>query len=224
MASTRQLWRAACARPEALSPTGMAPSGASPGETSAASGIASSGTVPPFWSSDRLASMGVMAPVQSRRAQSPHTACGGGLRAASAAGGGQKVLGVAFALDLNLGRRALDLGEVIGGQLDVGRAQGLLQAGGLRGPRGWDDPRLLREEPRESDLRRGGVLLACNAHQQIHQGLVLLHRLWRKARQNGPEVAFAELGVLVHRAGQEALAERTVGHKANAEFLAGIQD
>jgi uncharacterized protein (DUF1330 family) len=46
MASTRQLWRAACARPEALSPTVVAPSVASPGKTSAASGIASSGTVP----------------------------------------------------------------------------------------------------------------------------------------------------------------------------------
>ena len=38
------------------------------------------------------------------------------------------------------------------------------------------------------------------------------------------EVAFAELGVLVHRAGQEALAERAVGHEADAEFLARLED
>jgi hypothetical protein len=41
----------------------------------------------------------------------------------SEAGGGHELLGVALAFDLDLGRRALDLGEVIDGQLDVGRAE-----------------------------------------------------------------------------------------------------
>src|SRR5271166_4577951 len=37
-------------------------------------------------------------------------------------------------------------------------------------------------------------------------------------------VAFFELGVLAHRAGQEALTERAVGHETDAQFLAGIEN
>ena len=36
-------------------------------------------------------------------------------------------------------------------------------------------------------------------------------------------VGVGELSVLVHRAGQEALAERAVRHEADAQLLAGLQ-
>jgi hypothetical protein len=47
--------------------------------------------------------------------------------AASAADSLHEMLGVALALDMDLGRGALDLGEVISGQLDARRAEVLLQ-------------------------------------------------------------------------------------------------
>jgi hypothetical protein len=37
------------------------------------------------------------------------------------------LLGTALALDLDLGRHALDLGGIIGGQRDIRRGEGLLQ-------------------------------------------------------------------------------------------------
>jgi hypothetical protein len=71
------------------------------------------------------------------------------------------MLGVALALDMDLGRRALDLGGVIGGQLDVRRAEVLLQPMQLCGARNRYDPGLL--QPGERDLRGRRLLLACDA-------------------------------------------------------------
>ena len=46
----------------------------------------------------------------------------------------------------------------------------------------------------------------------------------RKTRQYLPEVALTKLGVLVYRAGEEALTERAVGHETDAQFLARLEN
>jgi len=46
----------------------------------------------------------------------------------SAAGGRHQLLGIALALDMDLSRRALDLGQIIGAQRDIGRAEVFFQA------------------------------------------------------------------------------------------------
>jgi hypothetical protein len=57
--------------------------------------------------------------------------------------------------DLRGGR--VDLAQVFRGKIEVGRADILLQARQLRGPRDRDDPGLLRQQPGERDPggRRG---------------------------------------------------------------------
>jgi hypothetical protein len=77
------------------------------------------------------------------------------------------MLGVALALDVNLGRRALDLCEVVSGQLEISRPQIFFQRMQLGGAGNRHDPRLLREQPGERDLRRRRLLLAGDALEQI---------------------------------------------------------
>jgi hypothetical protein len=69
-----------------------------------------------------------------------------------ATGGGHQMLGVALALDLNLGRGALDFGEVLRCQLDFRRAEVFLQPMQLGGAGDRHDPGLLGEQPSERDL------------------------------------------------------------------------
>ena len=55
--------------------------------------------------------------------------------------------------------------------------------------------------------------------EQIDQGLIRLQSLRREARQGAAEVGAVEGRVLVDLAREEALAQRAVGHEADAEFL-----
>jgi hypothetical protein len=66
----------------------------------------------------------------------------------SAASGGKKVRRIPFPLDRDRSRSALDLCEVIGSQLDVGRAEVLLEPVELGGAGDRHDPRLLRRASR----------------------------------------------------------------------------
>ena len=63
-------------------------------------------------------------------------------------------LGVARALRGDLRCSGLDLPQVVGGELDVGGGDVLLEPVQLRGAGDRDDPRLLGEQPGERDLRR----------------------------------------------------------------------
>jgi hypothetical protein len=80
-------------------------------------------------------------------------------RSRSAAGRCFELLGVARALDRDRGRGAFDLGEVVPRQLDIRRAEVLLEPVELCGTGDRHDPRLLPEEPRDRDLRESRVLL-----------------------------------------------------------------
>ena len=137
----------------------------------------------------------------------------------SSAGRCFEPLGVARALDRDRGRGAFDLGEVVPLKLDIRRAEVLLEPVELCGTGDRHDPRLLPEEPRDRDLRGSRVLLFRDSAEQVDERLIDLHCLRCEARQSAAKVVAGELSVLVHRAGQEALAERAVRHEADAQLL-----
>ena len=122
-------------------------------------------------------------------------------------------------MDGDLGRGLVDLAQVVGRELELRRAEVLLQAVRLGRAGDRDDPGLLGEEPGEGDLRRRRVLLLRDAAQQVDQGLVGLAGLGREARDDLAEVVGREGRGLVDLAGEEALAERAEGHEADAELL-----
>src|SRR5208337_1175358 len=90
--------------------------------------------------------------------------------------------------------------------------------------RNWHDPRLLRKQPSECDLRRCCVLALSDLPEQIHQGLVRLACLRRKAWDSAANVGLVERPVLVNLSGQEAFAKGAEGDEADAEFFEGGND
>jgi hypothetical protein len=72
-------------------------------------------------------------------------------------------LGVAGALHRDGRRRGLDLVQVGGGEFEVGGGEVFLEPGELAGPGDRDDPGLLRQQPRQCDLGRGGLPSPSNA-------------------------------------------------------------
>ena len=67
----------------------------------------------------------------------------------------------------------------------------------LGGARDGNDPRLLRQQPGERDLRRRRALLPANLLEQIDHRSVRLARLRREARQGAAIIVAAEGGGLV---------------------------
>jgi len=111
--------------------------------------------------------------------------------------------------------------EVGGGEFDLKRADVLFQAMELGCAGDWNDPRLLREQPGEGNLRGRGVFSAAQFCEQIDHGLVGLQGFRREAGQGTAEVVAGECGALVDLAGEEAFAEWAVGDEADAEFFEG---
>src|SRR3954469_15914225 len=63
-----------------------------------------------------------------------------------------QVLGVPLTTDLDLGRRAIDVLQVLGGELNLLRPKVLLESIALGRSGNWHNPRLLREQPGERNL------------------------------------------------------------------------
>ena len=128
-------------------------------------------------------------------------------------------LGVALAFHFYFGRCGFDFAQILGGELDVRRTVVFIQARELGGAGDGHDPRLLRQDPGESDLRGRGFFARRDLVQQIHHGLIGLHRVRREARQPASEIGTLEFRGFVHGAGQKSFAQRAVGHEADAEFF-----
>src|SRR5438309_5310969 len=75
-----------------------------------------------------------------------------GLAVGSPTGQLLEVFGIPRPLNGDLRRRAIDVTQIIGRQLDRRRADVLFQARELRGPWDRNDPRLLRQKPRQGEL------------------------------------------------------------------------
>ncbi len=86
-------------------------------------------------------------------------------------------------------------------------------------PGNRSDPRLLREQPGERDLRGSRFLLLRDAAEQVNQRLVRLESLGRKARKSAAEVGAVEFRALFDRSRQESLAQRAIRHETDPEFL-----
>src|SRR5215217_3517978 len=131
-------------------------------------------------------------------------------------------LAVAAALHLDLGRSVFDLGELVGGQLDVNGTDVFLQPVQLSRPGNRHDPRLLGQQPCQSDLAWSSTFALRDAAEKVDDGLIVSQRLRCEPRDRATDVVAAvETGRGVDRACEEAFAERAVGHEADTEFLAG---
>ena len=94
----------------------------------------------------------------------------------------------------------------------------------LRSSGNRDDPWFLSEQPGDRDLRRCGLLLPCNLGEHIHQSLVRFSVLLVETWNDVAKISAIELRILLDRAREETLPQRTEWHKANAEFIKSRQN
>src|SRR5688500_10032489 len=113
--------------------------------------------------------------------------------------------GVASASSAELRSALLDFAEVCGRELQGGAAQVLLQALELGRAGDRNDPPLLREEPRECDLRRRRALSRGDRGEQLDEHAVRLARLALESRERRAEVALVEVRRRVDASGKKAL-------------------
>jgi hypothetical protein len=132
------------------------------------------------------------------------------------------VLGrIAFALDLDSRGCIRDCAQILPRKLDIGGADVLLEPVELGRAGDGNDRGPLGKQPRERNLSRGLALLVANPLQQIHERLVLLHRLRLEARDAFAEIALAQISDFAYCAGQETLAQRAVRDKTNPQLSPG---
>src|SRR5450432_3225915 len=134
-----------------------------------------------------------------------------------------QALRIARPLRFDVGRGSFDLTKIVRSKLDFGGSDVFFEAIQFRGARDGNDPGLLRQQPGQRDLGRGGFLLLGKGAEQIDKCLVGLDRLGRKPRQRTAEVRALKLRSLVNLPRKEPLSQRAVGNQANAQFLEGGQ-
>src|SRR5215217_5702315 len=108
-----------------------------------------------------------------------------------------KVRRIPIPLHCDLRDGVFDIVQIIEPQLDSSRSDVLLQAMQLRGAGDRHDPRLLRQQPGERDLRRGRPLAGRNLTKQIDESLVCLAGLRREPRNDIAKVLAVERRGLV---------------------------
>src|SRR5256885_13588311 len=87
-----------------------------------------------------------------------------------------------------------------------------------------NDPRLLRQQPGESDLCRRRLLRLGDFCQHVHEGLIGFSILRSEAGDDVAEIGFVKLCIFADLASEEALAERAERNEAYPEFLEGRYD
>src|SRR5208283_498854 len=109
--------------------------------------------------------------------------------------------------------------KIVGRQFDCNCSDVLFQARKFCSARDGNDPRLLREQPSESDLSKCRLLPFCDRAQKIDQGLVSFQSLRRKARHDVAEVGLIELRLLVDLSREEPFTKRTEWNESDSEFF-----
>src|SRR6185503_14077593 len=89
----------------------------------------------------------------------------------------------------------------------------------LRGAGNRDNPRFLREYPRERDLRRSGLLARRDAGNDIHQSLIRLPVLRRETRDGVSEISRIERRRVVDFSGEKPFSQWRERHEADPELL-----
>src|SRR2546425_4441460 len=129
------------------------------------------------------------------------------------------MLWVASYVHRDCGGAAIDLGQVVGGWLDRHRAKVLLEPMTLGRPWDRDDPGLLRQQPRERDLRGRRLLPLGEGGQPLDEREIRFPVLGGEARDDVAKVGTVECGRLVDLPCQKALAERAERDEADAKLL-----
>src|SRR3954471_15204943 len=131
---------------------------------------------------------------------------------------------VALALGRPVRERLVEPPQVVVSERDLRRGDVLLEV--LHALRAGDRHDVLasRENPRDGDLARLRIVLAGDLLDHAHELHVLVERLALEARVHAAEVALVEVVGALDRAGQEAAAERRVGHEADAQLARGVED
>ncbi len=109
-------------------------------------------------------------------------------------------------------------------QYDIGGAEVFLQPVQLGRAGDRHDPRLLRQQPGQRDLRRRRAFLRRDSSDGIDQALIGGAGLGRKARHDVAEIVGAEGRVGVDGSGQKPLAERAERHESDAQVFEQEQD
>src|SRR5258705_2046320 len=89
----------------------------------------------------------------------------------------------------------------------------------LRRPRNRHDPGLLRQQPRERDLRRCYLLPLRERRQPVDKRQIRLAILGCEARDDVPEVRTVEGSLFVDLPSEEPFAQRTEGYEPDAQLL-----
>src|SRR6266436_6189995 len=120
----------------------------------------------------------------------------------------QHAFRITITLHCDFRGRTVDFAQVVRCEFDCERAIVLVEARQLGRARDRNNPRLLRKQPRQRDLRRCRLLLFRDSAQQIHQRLIRFAVFWSEARDDGTEIGAIELGIFGDFASEEAPAER----------------
>ena len=110
---------------------------------------------------------------------------------------------VTIALHGNRGQHLAKLANVVSRELDGGGTCVLLHAFELRGARNRHNPRFLRKQPRESNLRWRRPSLCSNGSDSVDQRFVGFAVLRSESRNDISEIVLGERRVLIDLAGQE---------------------
>src|SRR3984893_2802354 len=110
---------------------------------------------------------------------------------------------------------AVDLGR---GRMHVERAEILLEPGNLVGAGDRDNVGSLRQQPGQSELRRGAALVLGDRFKALDEGAVLGEIITHKAGMPAAGVARVEMGEIGNGPGEQAAAERGIGDKSDAEI------
>ena len=116
-------------------------------------------------------------------------------------------------------REPVELAQVLAGQLELERAEVLLEALDALGARAGDHLVAARQHPRQRHLARRGVVARSHRLDLLDQLEVRLQVLALEAREAPRPARVALLQVLdrADLAGEEAAAQRRVGDEAEAE-------
>ncbi len=114
----------------------------------------------------------------------------------------------------------VDLPQIAFGEIDLDRADVLLQALDLAAARNRNDPRRPREQPGKCNLCWSRLFLLSDPSEQVDHGLIGFDCFRREAWIAAANVRAVEGGGFVDFARQIAPAKRAVGHEADAQLLA----
>ena len=121
-------------------------------------------------------------------------------------------------------KSAVQFGESVVRQLDVGGRDVLLEIFPPLHARKDDNVRMLRENEGQRDLRRRQSFAGGDGLKLGHELEVVLEMRLLEAGGAGPLVVGAELGKALELAGEQAAAERRVGDEADAERAHAAED